>query len=260
MKKLIRSEFIRLKNNLMLIFVPLLIIMIFIVGYILCTNNVFGAITDYNSQTILLALYNFASQFLFLGLIYFFVSSFSRDFSKGVYAFLNAINYTLGKCLTAKTINLAVLSIVTTDLCIAIFNALLANTNIELFMMILVSLDLNILYTLFLCMLLSVCIKKTLPAVLACLGVYVVLDIINLFVGFIFQIADNSFTNYTLYQFIGMQKDSLVQYTNLDFEKYHWLYITVPSLAYICAMIVLVAIIVRVIQKKGLYDTRKHKF
>lgn len=252
MIKLIQFEWVRMKNNLTLLFAPLLIILIFVAGYLFSANSLLGAVDLSNPPLMLLNLYNFSSQFLYLGLMYIFISSFAGDFSKGIYPSLRTMNYSLAKCFTAKAINLFLLTGIFVDLCVLIFNIILSNPNTELLMMVLVALNLNLLYILILCMLLSVCIRKTLPAVLTCLGAYIVLDVVNQFVGFVFQIADNSFTNYTLYQWMGIPKHSAVNYSGLDIEKYHWLYISLPSLAWIGAMLLIIAVIVWRTQKKSL--------
>lgn len=245
MSKLIKFEIKRMINNKILFLLPILLIIIGFAGMAIS----FATGNQENLPEIkFLSIYSAYTQLTYLVLIYVFINSFASDFSNGVYPFMTFMGFSTAKCIRSKLYILTFTSVLIIDIFTVIASVTLRNTNYNLLILTLVSLDLSAIFIILFSLFLSLTIKKSLPATLFGYAMFVVFDIVNLFLyGLTNQADQNSISTSTLYAISGsgvIPNKNLMQ-LNLDFELNKYIYIFLPSLCWIVLLIIINTLILK---------------
>lgn len=242
MKNLISFQIKRMWNSKSLILLPILLIAIGLSGIFL--TGVFYS-NDASAKVKLLCVYNSYSQFTFLFLIYLFVSTFSSDFKNGIYSFMNQVGYSKRKCFLSKAVILLTMSTLITDIFIIFANFLFDNNDYEYLGIMLISINLTLIFTVLFAMLLSLLVRKTMPATLIGYGLFVAMDILN-FVGYgLTNPADSNSISYTtLCSLAGLEVNhyTLIK-LDLNFYEYRYFLIIVPIVLWIAILLTVITII-----------------
>lgn len=207
MKRLMMFEFKRMIRNKMLYLTLVLILMIGILGHIL--NIVFNSkITD--PRYGLLSLYSAYTQFTYLMCGYVFVYTFSNDFSNGINIFINQIGYSMKKIILAKTLLLTLIVIPLVDIIFLVMNLIYGNNDYKYLILLISVVDLGIIFIILLAIVLSLFLKKTMPATLILYGLFIIFNISNLFLYGLTNPADgNSISTYVVQKLIGANPGNL---------------------------------------------------
>ena len=244
MRRLFAFQGIRMRNNRTLFLLPILLIIIGISGIFL--GNLFGG-SAATPKTRLLSLYNAYLQFTFLFLLYVFVSTFAKDFSNGTYTYMKQIGYSMTKCLVSKSVILVLCSFFVIDIFMIISSFVFHNTDFEFLVLMLFSINLAIIFIIFFAMVLSLTIRKTMPATLTGYGMFILLNIVNL-VGYgITNPADGNSLSYTTFSALSGQTIShySLSKVTIDYEKYRYILTTVPAFFWICILLIVVVLLLK---------------
>ncbi|MDR2044794.1 MAG: hypothetical protein LBQ15_10635 [Clostridium sp.] len=234
----------RLKNRKILLLLPILLLVIGAMGLVL---GILFYGQDASPKMWLVSVYNSYTQFTFLFMIYVFVSTFSDDFAKGIYAFMKQVGYPLNQCIFTKAIAMYLVSFLGTNLFLIMTNIMSGNTDDPYLLMILVSVNLSLIFIILFAIVLSLLVKKTLAATLTGYGLFLLMDVLN-FVGFgLTNPSDgNSISSVAIRVLAGQPLDHYsLSRMNLDFEKYGFLYATIPVLAWVLVLLLAVMFLVK---------------
>ncbi len=252
MVRLFQFQFIRLKNQKLIILLPILLLIIggtgILLGYIY--YNDIGA----ESRMWLFSLYNSYTQFTYLFLIYILVSFFANDFKNGIYSFMNQLGFSIRKCVAGKAVLLFAITVIIMDLFFLITNFAVGNEDYYFLFLILLSVDLSLIFIVLFTLLLSLVIRKTMVATIVGYLLFVAMDVVN-FVGFgLTNPADgNSISSITFQAMCGMEINHYSLKTlGLDYDKYSLILATVPTLVWI--VIIFVAIMCLLKRENKLYE------
>ena len=207
-----------------------LIFLIGILGYIL--NVVFYSKVS-NPRLSMLSLYNSYTQFSYLMLVYVFVYTFANDFSKGINIFMEQIGYSVKKVISAKVLVLSIIIIPLVDVIFLVMNFVYGNTDFKYLLLLILIVDLGLIFIISLSIVLSLFLKKTMPATLTLYGLYIIFNILNLFLYGATNPADgNSFSTYILHKLIGVSSgNSYLDKLNVPIETWGVFFaIAIPSI------------------------------
>ena len=121
------------------------------------------------------------------------------------------------------------------------------NTDFEFLVLMLFSINLAIIFIIFFAMVLSLTIKKTMPATLTGYGMFILLNIVNL-VGYgITNPADGNSLSYTTFSALSGQTIShySLSKVTIDYEKYRYILTTVPAFFWICILLIVVVFLLK---------------
>lgn len=177
MKRLIKFEFLRLKNNKILFFLPLLLVIIGFSGILL--NNVYYNETS-TPQLMMFNIYNSYAQFTFLFVSFIYIYYFSEDFGKGSYSFYKQIGYSLSKCLFTKAFLLFIISVLTIDFFFIVTALALEINSLSYVLLLISSINVCLLFCIVFSLFLSMLFKKTMIATVINFAIYILCNILNL--------------------------------------------------------------------------------
>lgn len=244
MKELLLFQIKRLKNKNILTLIPGLLVVIGIMGLLLGIM-VYGK--GASPAFWLVSVYNAYTQFTFLFMIYVFISTFSDDFSNGIYAFMKQIGYSFSRCILSKAIAVYVMTFLGTNVFILITNFISGNEDFNYLFTILLSVNLSLVFIVLFAIILSLLIKKTMTATLVGYGSFLVMNILN-FVGFgLTNPADgNSISSVTIRFLAGRPLEHYsLKTTNIDFEKYGFQLATLPVLTWDFILLLIVIFLIK---------------
>ena len=234
MSNLFRFEFLRLKNNRLLFLLPALLIVVGFSGILLTQIYANGSLS---SHLTLFNIYNAYAQFVFLFVSFVYIYSFSEDFSRGSYAFYRQIGFSLRKCLFVKLVLLYLPSGLITSVFIVLSALKFRIHEFSKVLLAVLSINLGLIFCIVFSLFLSVIIKKTMIAVVSNFIIYIACNILNLVsVGLMNPLDGNSLsTSMIKYLFLGTISNRSIVGTGWDFEKWHFLLATLPTIVYILA-------------------------
>lgn len=243
MKKLVNFEFKRLKNKKIIILLPILLLLIGFAG-ILLGNLYFKSGSD---KVRLLQIYSAYVQFVFIFTSYVYISTFTNDYANGNYAFIKQIGYSFGKILFAKTIILYLITVVSTNLFLIIASFYLQCTDVSYLVILIISLNLSLLFVILFALFISLIIRKTTQATLVTFGAFIVFNITNLVTFGLTNPSDaNSISFVTLQKLASLPiTHDTLSTIDLDFIKYRYLLITLPSIFWIGLLLLVIIILVK---------------
>ncbi len=233
MKRLFYFQFVRLKNQKLMLLLPILTLFIGGTG-ILLGYMYYGGINT-APQMWLLSLYNSYTQFTFLFLIYIFVSFFTNDFTNGIYSYMKQIGFSLKKCIVAKMILLFLVTFGGTNLFFIFTSIVVGNKNYYYLLLMLLSVNLSLIFIILFTLLLSLILKKTMVATISGYLLFMVMNVINLFGFGLTNPADgNSISSITFRAISGREVTHYSLKTlNLDYSKYSLILTSGPTLVWI---------------------------
>ncbi len=245
MGKIIAFEFERIKNKKIIILLPFLLVLIGFAGILL--GNLYYPEGDVDVR--ILQVYSAYIQFVFIFTSYVYISSYTSDFGNGNYAFMKQLGYSFIKVIVSKTILLYIITVIFTNLFLISASIYLGCTNIGYLIAIIISLDLSLLFVILFSLFISLLIKRTTQATLVTFGMFIVFNISNLlFYGLTNPSDANSISFVTLQKMSGLPiTHDTLSTLSIDFEKYRYLFITIPSLIWIMMLCVGIGIL----SKKG---------
>lgn len=252
MSRLFEFQFVRLKNQKLIILLPVLILIIGGAGILL--GYIYYKDADVDSRMWLFSLYNSYTQFTFLFLIYIFVSFFANDFKNGIYSFMNQIGFSIRKCIAGKAVLLFTITVIVMDLFFIITNFAVGNTDYYFLFLVLLSVDLSLIFIVLFTLLLSLSIRKTMAATIVGYLLFLAMNVLN-FIGFgLTNPADgNSISSVTFQAMCGIEVEHYSLKTlDLDYNKYSLLLATGPTLVWI--FIIFMAIMCLLKKESKLYE------
>lgn len=243
MNKLFKFEFKRLLSKKIIFFLPLILIAIGISGILL--GSVYG--NDLNEKVLLLNVFNAFTQFSFLFLSFIYISVLAEDFSKGNYKFLQQLGFSLGNSMMIKSLILYLISIVVADLFIIIYATIIAISDWSFVMLMVGTVDLGLLFIIFLSNILSIIFKRIMTATVISFVLYIIFDFINLVLFGLTNPCDaNSISSVTLGQLAGLPliHDSLST-LNLNYEQYSLVFTMLPSIIYCLVLFIVLYVLLK---------------
>lgn len=243
MENLLKFEFKRLWSKKIIIFLPIILIAIGTSGILL--GSVYG--NDFNEKVLLLNVYNAFTQFSFLFLSFIYISVLAEDFSKGNYKFLQQLGFSLEKLMLIKLMILYLISIVVADLFIIVYATVINIPDWSFVMLMIGTVDLGLLFIVFLSNLLSIIFKRIMTATVVSFILYIIFDFVNLVLFGLTNPCDaNSLSCVTLGQLAGLPltHDSLSTLT-LNYEQYSLLFTMLPSAIYCLVLFVILFVLLK---------------
>lgn len=199
MSKLFKFEFLRLRNNKLLILLPFLLIIIGFLGVLL--NEIY--FKSANDQIVLYNIYNAYAQFTFLFISFVYIFCFSEDFNKGIYSFYEQIGFPLRISLLVKSVLVFFISLITIDTYLIAAAIFLHIHNISYLAILIVSLNVCLLFSVIFSLFLSVLFKKTMIATIINFAIYIVCDVLNLVAFGLFNPLDGNSLNTTTIRYMA---------------------------------------------------------
>lgn len=250
MKKLLVFQLIRFKNKNILLLMPGLLLGIGFMGLLLGVM-VYGI--NAAPEMWLVSVYNAYTQFTFLFLINIFVSTFSDDFTNGIYNFMRQIGCSFKQCIWSKAICIYFMTFIGTNVFILFTYFISANNDIKYLSTIMISVNFSLIFIILFAIILSLTIKKTMTATLIGYGSFLIMNILN-FIGFgLTNPADgNSISSVTIRFLAGGSLDHYsLKTTNIDFQKYGFLLAILPVVAWDFILLMMVFFLIKREGKKN---------
>lgn len=233
MSRLFYFQYVRLKNQKLLILLPILLL--FIGGSGILLGYIYYEDMNANPQMWLLSLYNSYTQFTFLFLIYIFVSFFTNDFANGIYPYMKQIGFSIKKCIVSKAVLLFLIPFIGMNMFFVITSLAVGNKDCYFLFLILFSVNLSLVFIVLFTLLLSLLIRKTMVATLSGYSLFVVMNIVNFFGFGLTNPADgNSISSITFQAICGMEVTHYSLKTlDLDYNKYSLVLTAGPTVIWI---------------------------
>lgn len=201
MNSLFKFEFKRVVHSKVLVMTVVLCVVIGGLGMVL--NHVFYG-SEGVGQQCLVSVFNSYTQFTYFILGFVFVQSFTKDYAGGITSFYKQLGYSLTKQNICKAIVMMVITIPIIDLLVLICSILYKNSDVEFLFAIIIAINLSTLYIVLLALFISTIFKHTVRAVLCFYGVFVIFNILNLFMYGMINPADgNSIVTYCVTEWSG---------------------------------------------------------
>lgn len=243
MKNLFKFELLRLKYKKIILFLPLIVFGIGFVGAIIgsayseTVSNEMKMLSIYQSYT--------QFSFIFLGFIYAYV--FTEDFSKGIGNYLEQMGYSLLKQLIVKIIILFILTCLSILLFTLVYSLIIGFNDCEYICLLLASIIFGILFIIIFTCFVSVLLKKVLLTTLVEFVLYILFDVINIYLYGLTNPCDaNSLSTITFKYLSGIELGhKTLETLNLSFESNKILFTLGPAAVYAIIFSIILFIIVR---------------
>ncbi len=221
LKKLFLLELNRLKHSYTIFFIILLTIIIGVLGIVL--NSIYYG--DSNPEIGMLSVFNAYTQFTYLMLGFVFIHTFVKDYDKGITNFYLQQGYSLSKQTICKFTLLCVIVLPFIDVLLIIANLIYKNSDIQYLLKLIIIIELSTVYIILLAILIATLVKKSISAVLIFYGLFIILNVANIFTLGLLNPADgNSISTYLLSEYCGRTivhftldhfKEQLLKYSDL---------------------------------------------
>lgn len=231
MFNLFKFEALRLKNNRILVLLPILLVIVGFSGISL--TQIYDSHAP--SNLTMFNIYNAYAQFVFLFVSFVYIYSFSEDFAKGSYAFYRQIGYSLRKCLFVKFI----LLYLPTGIIVSAFLGLAGlKYQVHDFSKVgisILSINLGLLFCIAFSLFLSIIFKKTMFAAATNFVIYIACNILNLVaLGLTNPLDGNSLsTSVIKYLFLGSVSNHSIVKVHWNLENLGSVLATIPTLVYL---------------------------
>lgn len=242
MSRLLKFEFKRVIRSKVLLMTAVLCVVIGVLGIVL--NQVFFGSEEVGKQC-LVGIFNSYTQFTYFILGFVFVQSFTKDYVGGITSFYKQLGYGLVKQNLCKVIVMIIITIPIIDLFVLICSVLYKNNDINFLLGIITSINLSTLYIILVALFISTIFKHTVKAVLCFYGLFLVCNLLNLFMyGLVNPIDGNGIITYCITEWSGRQViHHSIDKLDIDLLKFKEYICVLLPMAW-CAVLSLVDVIV----------------